>query len=483
MDKKQEALRAIPQVDALLESAPVKALLQETSRELLAKAAREVLAQTREDILHDRPVSLSDSDLALAIQQKAQSYRLPGQQPVINASGVLLHTNLGRAPLSRRAGEAAFMAACNYLTLEYDLKTGQRGNRHDHVEGLLCELLHAPAALVVNNNAAAVLLMLTALASGQDVIVSRGQLVEIGGSFRMPDIMRLSGARLVEVGTTNRTRLADYEAAISPETALLLRVHTSNFKIVGFAEEVSIEDLARLGASRGVAVADDVGSGALAGLPALAEEPSVLASVQAGADVVTSSGDKLLGGPQAGLVVGRRTWIEAMKQHPLARAVRVDKLTLAALEATLLLYREPERALASIPTLRFLAREAGESRLLAERLAGLIQQKLAALAERDGGAPDLDRAHLGLAIEEAEARAGGGALPLWTIPSWAVALESGTCGAAELEERLRAAPLPVVSRVAKDRVLLVTAALQPEELEPLAESVAWAARGPGLSEG
>lgn len=447
-------------------------------------ALREAVAGVRERILSGKAeVGVGDEDLLRQAAQLLDRRRRPHLRRVINASGVIVHTNLGRSLLPSEAVERVVEVAAHFCNLEHDLDSGKRGSRHDHVAGLLAELTQAEAALVVNNNAAAVLLMLTALASGQDVIVSRGQLVEIGGSFRMPDIMRLSGARLVEVGTTNRTRLADYEAAISPETALLLRVHTSNFKIVGFAEEVSIEDLARLGASRGVAVADDVGSGALAGLPALAEEPSVLASVQAGADVVTSSGDKLLGGPQAGLVVGRRTWIEAMKQHPLARAVRVDKLTLAALEATLLLYREPERALASIPTLRFLAREAGESRLLAERLAGLIQQKLAALAERDGGAPDLDRAHLGLAIEEAEARAGGGALPLWTIPSWAVALESGTCGAAELEERLRAAPLPVVSRVAKDRVLLVTAALQPEELEPLAESVAWAARGPGLSEG
>lgn len=403
-------------------------------------------------------------NLVALVDARVRERRQAHLSRVINAGGVIVNTNLGRSLLAPEAIAAVSEVATHYSNLEYRLETGERGSRHEHIESLLVELTGAEAAMVVNNNAAAVLLLLTVLAAGQEVVVSRGQLVEIGGSFRIPDILRLSGARLVEVGTTNKTRLSDYEGAITSDTALLLRVHTSNFKVVGFAEEVPIDELTRLGEARRIPVADDVGSGALADIPAVAEEPSVTASVRSGADVVTFSGDKLLGGPQAGLIVGRRTWVDAMKRHPLARAVRADKMTLAALEATLLLYREPERALTSIPTLRLLNRDERESRELADRLAESIHRRL----QGNGG---LETVEIG--TEKADALPGGGALPLWTVDSWAVTIRAHA-GAASLEAALRAAPVPVISRMARDRVHLVLAALVPDELESLADSVAWA---------
>lgn len=463
MDKKQEALRAIPQVDALLESAPVKALLQETSRELLAKAAREVLAQTREDILHDRPVSLSDSDLALAIQQKAQSYRLPGQQPVINASGVLLHTNLGRAPLSRRAGEAAFMAACNYLTLEYDLKTGQRGNRHDHVEGLLCELLHAPAALVVNNNAAAVLLMLTALAKGQEVVVSRGELVEIGGAFRVPEVMQQGGCLLREVGTTNKTKRADYEQAIGPDTAALLKVHTSNYQIVGFTESVPVLDLSPIAKKAGLPLLYDLGSGALLPLGdyGLSPQPGPKEALQEGADVVCFSGDKLLGGPQAGLIVGQKDLVDRMRRHPLMRALRPDKMTLAALEATLQSYLDPAMALAEIPLFEMLNTDLVTLRTRAEGLKTALE-----------ALPLVE-----LMVMETTAQLGGGSAPGEEMPSFGLGVRHHKQSADQLARGLRNQQRPVIARVQKDWVVLDLRCVRREELPLLQDMVKAALTG------
>jgi L-seryl-tRNA(Ser) seleniumtransferase len=302
--------------------------------------------------------------------------------------------------------------------------------------------------------------VLAALAAGREVIVSRGQLVEIGGSFRIPDVLRESGARLVEVGTTNKTRLADYQRAITSETALLLRVHTSNFKVVGFTEEVDAGELARLGHEFGLPVADDLGSGALVDLPAFRDEPSVASSLAAGVDVVTFSGDKLLGGPQAGILLGSEVVIGALKQHPLARALRVDKMTLAALEGTLLLYQDPSRALAEIPTLRHLDRTPADT----EALARALLAELAAHCR--GGA--------GMAVEGSVGRAGGGALPLLEIPSHAVAVTPASGDVAALAAVLRAAPLPVVGRLTDDRLLLDVLALESEELADVARTVAWA---------
>ncbi|NLT35245.1 MAG: L-seryl-tRNA(Sec) selenium transferase [Gaiellales bacterium] len=465
-EQKRDQLRRLPSVEELMRAAGGAGLLVAYPRSAVVAACRDVVAEMRTRILTEDAAGheAGPLDLMTLVDERVRERRQTHLKRLINAGGVIVNTNLGRSALAPEAVAAATEAATHYSNLEYRLETGERGSRHEHVESLLVELTGAEAAMVVNNNAAAVLLMLTVLAAGQEVVVSRGQLVEIGGSFRIPDILRLSGARLVEVGTTNKTRLSDYADAITTETALLLRVHTSNFKVVGFAEEVPIDELARLGEARRIPVADDVGSGALANIAAVAEEPSVTASVRCGADVVTFSGDKLLGGPQAGLIVGRRIWVEAMKRHPLARAVRVDKMTLAALEATLLLYREPERAISTVPTLRLLSRDEQDSREMAERLAEAICRRL-----RENGA--LDTVEVG--TQKADALPGGGALPLWSIASWEVTLKA-VGGAAHLETALRLAPVPVVSRVTRDRVHLVMAALEPEELELLADSVAWA---------
>ena len=316
------------------------------------------------------------------------SWSRPGLRRVLNLSGVVVHTNLGRSRLADSAVARVAEVARSYTNLEYDLERGDRGRREAHVEALLTRLTRAEDAFVVNNNAGSVLLLLMALAGGREVLVSRGQLVEIGGSFRMPDIMRAGGVRLVEVGTTNRTRVADYEAAITPETAMLLRVHTSNYRILGFTEETDLEELVELGRRRGVLVADDLGSGALLELDAFRGEPTVASSLRAGVDLVCFSGDKLLGGPQAGILLGRAEVIKKLRRHPVARALRLDKMTLAALEATLLLYQDPERACQEVPTLRFVSRGPAETAALAAALQAAIESALSRRLHHGGGGVD-----------------------------------------------------------------------------------------------
>ena len=345
--------------------------------------------------------------------------RRPSLRRVLNATGVLVHTNLGRAPLAEAALARVAEVGAGYSNLEYDLERGERGSRQDHLAPLLCRLTGAEAALVVNNNAAAVLLALAALAEGREVVVSRGELIEIGDGFRIPDVLARSGARLVEVGTTNRTRAADYERAIGPETALLLRVHQSNFRVVGFAERPALDELAAVAKRAGLPVVDDLGSGALA---RLGDEPTPAESLRAGADLVCFSGDKLLGGPQAGVVVGRSELIEKLRRHPLQRALRADKLTLAALEGTLLQALDPE-ARDEIPVLRMLHEPVEQVRERAGRLASLV-----------GGE-----------VEETVARVGGGALPLAELPSAACAVEE------ELTEPLRLGDPPVIGIVRDGR--------------------------------
>ncbi len=391
-----------------------------------------------------------------------EEWALPGLRPVLNLTGVVIHTNLGRAPLSEAAVEQVVQVARSYSNLEYDVGAGARGSRESYVEDLLTRLTGAEAGFVVNNNAGAVLLLLMALASGREVIVSRGQLVEIGGSFRLPDIMRAGGVSLVEVGTTNRTRVEDYEAAITAETALLLRVHTSNYRIMGFTEEADLGELVGLGRGRGVIVADDLGSGALHDLDAFQGEPTVAASLRAGVDVVCFSGDKLLGGPQAGILVGRREIIDRLRKHPVARALRLDKMTLAALEATLRAYQDPERARRDIPVLRSLTRTPAETAALAGRL-------LAAIDRRSAGGFILE-------VEESSARAGGGSMPLTEVPSHAVRIRfpERSPAVATIENALRRAPVPVVARVSQDSLHLDVLALDERDLEAVADSVAWA---------
>jgi len=360
---------------------------------------------------------------------------------VLNATGVIVHTNLGRAPLAEVALERVIEVARGYSNLEYDLAEGQRGSRQDHVEAILRRLTSAQAAIVVNNNASALLLALAALAEGRDVIVSRGELIEIGDGFRIPDVLARSGARLVEVGTTNRTRASDYARAIDERTALLLRVHQSNFRVVGFAEVPWLEDLAAVARGSSLPLLDDLGSGALLDL---SDEPTARASLAAGADLVCFSGDKLLGGPQAGIVAGRADLVERLRRHPLHRALRIDKLSLAALEGTLLLYLDPDRALAEIPVLRMLREPPEVVRARAERLA----------------------ASVGGEVEETVGRVGGGALPLHELPSFACAVEESLATSLRLHE-------PAVIGIVRDgRLLLDCRTLADTELDEVAAAVA-----------
>jgi L-seryl-tRNA(Ser) seleniumtransferase len=424
-------LRDLPSVDALLRSDAAGALVAAHGRPAVVAALRSALQTARDG--GEAPPSEQLLDAAAR-----ELERPPSLRPVLNATGVIVHTNLGRAPLAAAAIERVAQVAAGASTLEYDLEAGRRGSRHDHLSGLLAGLTGAEAGLAVNNNAAAVLLCLAALAGGGEVLISRGQLIEIGDGFRIPDILAQSGARLVEVGTTNRTKVEDYRRAITADTRAILRVHQSNFRIVGFTSHPGLDELAAL-AGDGIALIDDLGSGALLDLPDTLDEPTARASVEAGADLVCFSGDKLLGGPQAGIVVGSAAAVERVKRHPLARAMRIDKLSLAALEATLELYRNPAAALEQVPVLRALGEPAERVRERAQRLAG----------------------RLGGEVVATRARVGGGALPMLELDSFACALDGGDRLAAEL----RGADPPVIARVAEGRVLLDCRTLRDEECD------------------
>ena len=427
------SLRTLPSVDRLL----ADPRLADGSRPLVLAAVRVVLDRARDAIREGR----DPGDLAAATLAEVAATTRPSLRRVLNATGVLIHTNLGRAPLAPAALARVVEVGGGYSNLEYDLDEGARGSRQDHLGDLLRRITGAEAALVVNNNAAAVMLALAALAEGREVIVSRGELIEIGDGFRIPDVLQRSGARLVEVGTTNRTRIADYERAIGPETALILRVHQANFRVVGFTEQAEPGALALLARQAGVPFVDDLGSGALS---AIGDESTLAASLAAGADLVCFSGDKLLGGPQAGILAGRADLIERLRRHPLQRALRADKLTLAALEGTLALALDPERARAEIPVLRMLAEPVDSVHARADRLAGLV-----------GGE-----------VEETVARVGGGALPLAELQSFACAVEE------ELFDPLRAGEPPVVGIVRDGRLLLDVRALADAEIDEVAAVVA-----------
>jgi L-seryl-tRNA(Ser) seleniumtransferase len=431
-------LRELPSVDELLGRKELEILVERHGRTPVLAAARAALARAREDVTAGFPAG----DLVERTSTELEARLRPSLRRVLNATGVVVHTNLGRAPLADAALERVREVGAGYSNLEYDVEAGSRGSRQDHVAAALRELTGAEAALVVNNNAAAVLLALAALAEGREVIVSRGELIEIGDGFRIPDVLVRSGATLVEVGTTNRTRPADYERAIGERTAALLRVHQSNFRMVGFTEQPRVQDLARLAERNGLPLVDDLGSGALV---ETGDEPTASASVAAGAHVVTFSGDKLLGGPQAGVAVGRSDLIERMRRHPLQRALRADKLTLAALEGTLALYRAGSR---DLPVLRMLDEPAEAVRARAERLAELT-----------GGT-----------VQETIARTGGGALPVTELASFACALPL------ELAEPLRRGEPAVVGIVRGDRLLLDCRTLSDAEVDDAAAAVR-AARG------
>jgi L-seryl-tRNA(Ser) seleniumtransferase len=395
----QNMLRMLPGVDHVLELCGARSFFQDIPKTVLVNAIRKILETLRIGILGSEPgiteESLSDAHITEGVKAAVTKATTPNLKPVVNATGVVVHTNLGRSLLPETVVENIAVIAGRYSNLEYDLDAGKRGSRHAIVEELLCEISGSQAAMAVNNNAGAVLLCLETFARDREVIVSRGELVEIGGSFRVPDVMAKSGGILKEVGTTNRTHLKDYENAIGENTALLLKVHRSNYNVIGFTAEVSLREMVELGAGHGVPVMEDLGSGTFIDFSkyGLVKEPTVRESVAAGTDIVTFSGDKLLGGPQAGVIVGKKSIVDQIKQNPLARALRLDKMTLAALESTLRLYRDEEKAVRMIPTLRMLTMNIGE-----------IETRAAHLAE---DLENIGKSRLEITIIERSSRAGG----------------------------------------------------------------------------
>ena len=483
-----QILRQLPQVEEVLASPEMGAVAAELPRALAVEAAREAVAACRAGVLAGAVDDVDAAAVCRDAASRALAKARPSLRRVINATGVVIHTNIGRSPLAASAISAVAEASRGYSTLEYDTQAMTRGSRHSHVERLICTLTGAEAAMAVNNNAAAVMMVMNEFARGREAVVSRGELVEIGGSFRVPDIMQMSNARMVEVGTTNKTHASDYERAITPDTAMLMKVHPSNFRVVGFSESVPIEELrriadaenARRAKAAGVGVEDvgsydellvyeDLGSGALLELPIFAAygETTVTASLKRGMDLVSFSGDKLLGGPQAGIIVGKKNRIDRLKKNPLARAMRLDKMTIAALEATLRLYLDPAKAVAEVPTLRMLSEDADCVRERAQRLAAAITEAGAAGAD--------------VAVIDEVARPGGGSLPLCELPTSCV-----TCAFAdeaktpEAFERYLAQErdVPIIVRVKNARVMFDARTLTDAEVAEVAEAVAAFARPP-----
>ncbi|RLA95475.1 MAG: L-seryl-tRNA(Sec) selenium transferase [Deltaproteobacteria bacterium] len=458
-DDRAALLRKIPKVDDLLEEERVKGLLRLFPRRVVLEGIRRALDRLREGIQGGTLTAVERASLLDRVAAEVKGLGSPKLRRVINATGVVLHTNLGRAPLSEAALQRLEEVGGRYSNLEYDLSKGRRGLRYVHVEDLLCRLSGAEAAMVVNNNAGAVLLVLNTLAEGREVVVSRGELVEIGGAFRIPDVMAKSGAILREVGTTNRTHPRDYEGAINDRTALLLKVHTSNYRIVGFTSEVPLEGLVEIGRRYRLPVMEDLGSGLLLDLSryGLKGEPTVQGALARGADVVTFSGDKLLGGPQAGIILGKREIVEEVRKNPLTRALRIDKLTLAALEATLFAYLDEEVALEEVPALRMLTTPLEVLKKRARRLQRLIRKaSLRVDAEL---------------VREAS-QVGGGAFPFQDLPTWAVSVRPLDISLEAFEEGLRLGDPPVVARISGDRVLFDARTIADDELPLVAEAVA-----------
>lgn len=470
--QQQQLLRSLPSVDELLGKAEVVAWIEKYSRNTVVEGVRQVIGEARQIIQANQFLEKGIAIETFIIERVGQwldKQAIPKLRRVINATGVVLHTNLGRAPLAKEALIAIEEIAQGYCNLEYNLSTGERGSRYDHVEQLLVELTGAESALVVNNNAAAVILVLGTMAFQKDVIISRGQLVEIGGSFRIPDVMVQSGARLVEVGTTNKTHVADYLKAITADTGLLLRVHTSNFRMIGFTADVSAEQLAQIGKQQGIPVYEDQGSGMLFRIPGVPEDDlTVGEAIDAGIDVVSFSGDKLLGGTQAGIIVGKKEYLDRMKRHPLLRAFRMDKLSLAALEATLRLLKKGDIGMQSIPLVQMLT--ASNEGLTAK--AEILATGLASCFSGDA-----------VRIIEVVGRAGGGSLPEEEIPSVAVALTLRHLGLQQAVSLLRQARIPVICRIADDRLIFDMRTIALEEIPWIIEAcqsiaeIRWADHG------
>ncbi|MGC8719978.1 MAG: L-seryl-tRNA(Sec) selenium transferase [Thermodesulforhabdaceae bacterium] len=447
----RKKLRMLPSVHILLEHPRIISLSRSYPKKLVTESVRRVIEQKRRKILegHSEELVPGEEKLFDEIEAHIKQAFKPTLRPVVNATGVIVHTNLGRSILADEAIESMVQVARAYSTLEYDLERGKRGSRYVHAENLLREITGAEGALVVNNNAGAVLLVLNTLARAREVVISRGELVEIGGSFRIPEVMAMSGAILREVGCTNRTHLRDYENAIGDSTAALMKVHKSNYRIIGFSQEVTARELAELAHSRGLLALEDMGSGCFVDLSrfGLRGEPTVKGELQQGMDIVTFSGDKLLGGPQAGIIVGKKDLIERLKKNPLTRALRVDKLTLAALEATLRLYYDEDRAFERIPTLRMIAAPAEdlEKRAihLAERLKSVLEGK-----------------PVDISVVPSTARTGGGSLPEVDLPSWAVSIKHRTLAPQLMEEFLRRFEPPIIVRIEEDQILMDVRTLQ-----------------------
>ena len=481
---KKELLRGLPKIDEVMKQESLVVLSEEKGDLLVTDAVRAVIADLRASILDLKDGEAEKFDAGVletgAVAEAAEARIFQDEElnlyPLINATGTILHTNLGRAPLCRDAVENVARVSKGYSDLEYNVPKGKRGSRHDLVSELIAELTGAEDAMVVNNNAAATMIVLATIGAGKEIVVSRGELVEIGGAFRIPDIMMQSGAYLQEVGTSNKTKASDYENAIITkqqaeeamfdmdprggmrfETGALMKVHKSNYDIVGFTEEASLEELVEIGKKYDLPVIFDMGNGLMLDMSAYGlNEPNIPASLATGIDVMLFSGDKLLGGPQAGIIVGKKKYIKAMKKHPLARAMRVDKMTFAALEATLMKYRDPKVALRDIPVLNMISASGEEMRAKAERLAGAIKRVNPALS---------------LELVPVEDQIGGGSAPMVRLPGWAVSVKDGMKSADRTERKLRKAEVPVVARINEDRLLLCVRTIAEDELQTVAEAL------------
>ncbi len=458
MNEKQKLLQELPSVDEILKSPDGIRWCKAYPRRYVLKAIREVIDIRRKEILEVSSSDVSIEGMAKDIEVKIQRLSAYSLRPVINATGIVIHTNLGRSILSEKILENVKRVAESYSNLEYNLEEGRRGKRYAHITGILKEITGAEDALIVNNNAAAVLLCLSALAKGKEVIVSRGELVEIGGSFRLPDVMSASGAILREVGTTNKTHLYDYKNAINENTGLILKVHQSNYRIMGFTEDVSVKDLKVLSEKYNISFMYDLGSGCMVDLKpfGIYSEPTVQEIVKAGVDVITFSGDKLLGGPQGGVIVGRKEYVERIQKNPLTRAVRIDKLTLAAFEATLMEYLDEDKAIENIPTLKMLLQEPAKIKDRAKRIALKIKRHIKN-AEID--------------VIEDKSKAGGGSLPEIDFPTYAVSIKPEGISVNDLEERLRKGIPAIITRIKEDTLLLDARTVRNNEIEDLVKGV------------
>ncbi|MGL5634027.1 MAG: L-seryl-tRNA(Sec) selenium transferase [Sarcina sp.] len=453
---KKDLLRGLPKVDPLLETERIKNLIKEFTREQVKIAIREAIDFYRINILNDKIITpIKEDDVILKVLKILDNKFDSSLKRVINGTGIVIHTNLGRSVLSDNAVSAIANVASNYSNLEYDLDKGKRGSRYSHIEGILKQLVGSEGAVVVNNNAAAVMLVLNEITKSKEAIISRGELVEIGGSFRIPDVMEYSGAILREVGATNRTHLEDYEKAINENTGVLLKVHSSNFKIIGFTKEVSSKELATLGNKYNVPTYEDLGSGTLINFDGIfKEEKTVKDSVEAGIDIVSFSGDKMLGGPQAGIIVGKKEYIDKIKKNPLIRALRVDKFTLAGLEATLMEYLKRDKVVEIVPTLRMISESKENIRIRAEHLAS-----------------ELKKTHFNIEIKEDYSFVGGGAMPQESIKTFVIEISNDNISAIDVEKSLRKNDIPIIGRIKNEKYLLDLRTIREEEYRIILEAL------------